>query len=110
MPSLCDYVMLNYALWSLINVSVYYLIVCPTDNETLMRFVFTYHNKKVYFLNAQRDYNLAFLRKAFIVPETAKTCTAASLPATDVIEANEALTKSTVASEVRIIAVFFSTS
>jgi len=44
------------------------------------------------------------------VPETAKTCTAASLPATDVIEANEALTKPNEARETRKTAVFPSKS
>ena len=43
-----------------------------------------------------------------MVPETVVTCIAVSLPATDVIEASEALTWSNVAKEVRIIAVFFS--
>ena len=51
-----------------------------------------------------------FLLSAFMVPETARTCTAASLPANDVIVANEVLTNSNVASEVRITAVFFSKS
>jgi hypothetical protein len=50
------------------------------------------------------------LHNAFIVPETAETCTTASLAAKHVIEAKEALTKSTVAREVRITAVFFSES
>ena len=45
-----------------------------------------------------------------MVPETAVTCTAASLPATDMMVANEALTKSIVAREVRKTAVFFSKS
>jgi hypothetical protein len=51
-----------------------------------------------------------FSRSAFIVPETAKTCTAASLPANDVMEANEALTEFNVAREVRKTAVFASAS
>jgi hypothetical protein len=45
-----------------------------------------------------------------MVPETAMTCTAASLPATDVIAANEALTKFNVSKEVRKTAVFLSKS
>ena len=54
--------------------------------------------------------HLVFWRSAFMVPETAKTCTAASLPATEVIVANEALTEPNVAREVRKTAVFFSKS
>jgi hypothetical protein len=45
-----------------------------------------------------------------MVPETAVTCTAASLPATDVIVTNDARTKFNVAKEVRKTAVFFSKS
>jgi hypothetical protein len=43
-----------------------------------------------------------------MVPETAKTCTAASLLATDVIAANETLTKPNETREQRKIAVFLS--
>lgn len=51
-----------------------------------------------------------FWRSAFIVPETAVTCTTASLPAIDVIVAKDARTRFNVDREVRTTAVFFSKS
>lgn len=60
-------------------------------------------------LHCSKNYSI-FSSNAFIVPETAKTCNVASLPATLVMDAKEDLTIFKVASEVRITAILRSIS
>ena len=57
-----------------------------------------------------KDYCLRLLRRAFIVPESAKTCTAAGLSLIRVIEANAVRTMSTVVCPVRSTALLFLSS